>query len=66
MDWDLTHLDAYIHRLDPDLGFSIEVLVLRVQSAYRIKELNQRLRTAKKVKFNTLLKAAYEGRPIRR
>jgi len=41
-------------------------LLLRVQSAYRIESLSQRQQMAKKVKFKTLLKAAYEGRPIRR
>jgi hypothetical protein len=41
-------------------------LLLRVQSAYRIDSLSHRQQMAKKVKFKTLLKAAYEGRPIRR
>ena len=27
-DWDLTHLDAFAIRIDPDLGFEIDVVVL--------------------------------------
>ncbi|MBP5988281.1 MAG: hypothetical protein KA538_13960 [Azonexus sp.] len=39
-------------------------IILRVQSAY-LKEMTKREKTAKNVKLDTLLKAAYEGRTIR-
>ena len=40
-------------------------LILRIQSAYILAELTQRQKKAGKVRFNVLLKAAYEGRRIR-
>lgn len=40
-------------------------LLVRIQSAYPIEELPKRMRNAGKVKFATLLRAAYEGRTIR-
>lgn len=39
-------------------------IILRIQSAY-LREPSKRHREAKKVKFDTLLKAAHEGRKIR-
>lgn len=39
-------------------------LLVRIQSAYPIEELPKRMREAGKVKFATLLRAAYEGRTI--
>jgi hypothetical protein len=40
-------------------------LILRVQSAYAVEALTQRQRKAGKVKFVTLLRAAYFGKKIR-
>lgn len=40
-------------------------LLLRVQSAYALQKLNSRQVKAKKVRFSTLIKSAYECRPIR-
>jgi hypothetical protein len=40
-------------------------LLIQVQSAYRLEVLKKRLRNAGKVRFDTLLKAAYEGRVLR-
>ena len=40
-------------------------LLLRVQSAYILETLTQRLQKAGKVSFNKLLKATYEGKRIR-
>lgn len=40
-------------------------MLLRVQSAYAIDDLTHRQKKAGKVRFNVLLRAAYEGRVIR-
>lgn len=40
-------------------------IILRVQSAYLLDQLTQRQRNARKVNLTVLLKAVYEGRPIR-
>ncbi len=40
-------------------------ILLRVQTAYLLPELTARLAKARKVNFHVLLKAVYEGRPIR-
>lgn len=40
-------------------------VLLRVQSAYLVEKLTSRQKTAKKVSFKVLLKAAFEGRTIR-
>lgn len=40
-------------------------IILRVQSAYLLNGLTKRQKAAKKVRFETLIKAEYEGRKIR-
>jgi len=40
-------------------------MILRIQSAYLIARLTNRYKSAKKVRFNVLVKAIYEGRKIR-
>jgi hypothetical protein len=104
--WDLRHLDAFALRVDPGIGFEVDVVVLftchcfthsfkrdvrspleipgvyavffevmrdkqrkrrlllYIQSAYRLESLTHRLAKAGKVRFATLLRAAYQGRRI--
>lgn len=40
-------------------------MILRIQSAYLLSHLTNRYKSAKKVRFNVLVKAIYEGRKIR-